>query len=149
MESRSMSFKFRQKRGFLCSKSLMPLDISQLGLFSPILQYVIDNKQLKSIGFVSHPFPFSVPARHIHLYPILDGFPPCFPRSVPGVTFLALSAACPSSGWCEDTQSLKWLIRKDIPALLVHFCSSAPAWGRELRKHTLAVKSTPDLQQHL
>jgi len=117
-----MSFKFRQKRRFSCSKSLIPFDISRLGLFSPILQYVIDNKQLKSIGFVSHPFPFSVPARHVDLYPILDVSLRCFPAPCPVSPFLALSAACPSSGWCEDTQSLKWLIRKDIPALLVHFC---------------------------
>jgi hypothetical protein len=53
-----MSFKFRQNPAVFRSKSLIPWDISRLGLFPRIVLYVTDKKYVKSIGFVSRFPPF-------------------------------------------------------------------------------------------
>ena len=48
-----MSFKFRQKAAHFRSKLLKTLDVLPLGLFLPSVLYVVDKKQVNSIGFVS------------------------------------------------------------------------------------------------
>ena len=52
MEPSSMSFKFRKKAAYFCSKSLKQLEIAPLGLFLSSLMYVIDKKHVNTIGFV-------------------------------------------------------------------------------------------------
>ena len=54
MDARFNVIQISPKTGPFRSKLLIPWNISRLGLFLPILRYVIDRKRVKSVGFVFH-----------------------------------------------------------------------------------------------